>query len=72
MRNNYLTFKDIEKLCEEKTASRIKCKCGHSVTIPNRKNKIICSWCKNYVFRDDKEEFKYRLLNSYKGARKEV
>lgn len=74
MRNNYLSFDDIEKLHDEKTENRIYCKnCGHTLNISNRRDKRICNHCGMYVFKDEKEEFRYRMLNSYKGAkRKEV
>lgn len=72
--NNYLSFDDIEKLCDEKAANRIVCKnCGHTMNISNSREKRICTHCGMYVFREDKDEFKYRMLNSYKGVkRKEV
>lgn len=72
--NNYLSFDDIEKLSEEKTENRIYCKnCGHTLNISNQRDKRICNHCGMYVFRKDKDEFKYRLLSSYKGVkRKEV
>lgn len=73
MNKNYLSFDDIQKLHDEKTANRIICKnCGHTMNISNSRDKRICSHCGKYVFREEKDEFKYRLLNSYKGARKEV
>ena len=40
---------------------RIKCKCGHSTYIPPELDKVICSWCGNYVFKDNKKEFEYRF-----------
>ena len=73
MMNNYLSFDEIQKLHDEKTANRITCKnCGHTMNISASREKRICTHCGNYVFRQEKDEFKYRLLNSYKGARKEV
>lgn len=72
--SNYLSLNDIEKLCEEKTEATVYCKhCGHSMNISKKIGKRICSHCGNYAFVNDKEEFKYRLISSYKGAkRKEV
>lgn len=73
MNKNYLSFDDIEKLHDEKTANRIVCKnCGHTMNISASRDKRICTHCGKYVFREEKEEFKYRLSNCYKGARKEV
>lgn len=46
-----------------------KCKCGHSVAFPNKTDKVICSWCGNYVFKDKKDEFKYKLSQEMKKAK---
>ena len=41
--------------------SCVKClKCGHSVPI-GRKDKMLCEFCGKYVFKDKKEEFRYRM-----------
>ena len=36
--------------------------CGHSVIIPktSKANKVICTWCGYYIFKNDFEEFKKR------------
>ena len=66
-----LSYKDIEKLASQKTENRKLCKhCGHSVLVPKRKDRIICSWCKNYVFKDDKTEFEYRMKENMLKQRK--
>ena len=41
--------------------NRIKCSCGHSNVIPAKMDKVLCTWCGNYVFRDKKAEFEYRM-----------
>lgn len=41
------------------------CKCGHTVIIMNT-DKVLCSWCGNYVFKDDKTEFMYRMKENLK------
>lgn len=47
------------------------CSCGHRVIIPKWVDKTICGWCGNYVFKDKKEEFKYRLKEEImKGGKK--
>ena len=56
-----LNDKEWKKLNDEYDKMKYICKCGHRVIIhPNRK-KTLCSWCGNYVFREKKDEFKYRL-----------
>lgn len=42
--------------------NEFKCKnCGHKVVVTKNAGKNLCSCCNNYVFRDSKEEFKYRM-----------
>ena len=46
------------------TRDRVICPtCGHSLLF-GRFDKIICSWCRHYVFKDSKTEFEYRLKES--------
>lgn len=39
----------------------IKCKCGHSVDFWYGEDKVLCSWCGTYVFKDEKVEFDFRM-----------
>jgi hypothetical protein len=43
------------------TDNRVKCKCGHSHFMPVFLSYKICDWCGNIVFRNENEEFKYKL-----------
>lgn len=62
-----LTVKEFERMTEEYDKVKYKCsKCGHKEIIPKWKDKTICSWCGNYVFKDKKEEFKYRIKEKIK------
>lgn len=36
-----------------------KCPCGHSVVIYN--DKVICTHCNKWVFKNKEDEFKYRI-----------
>ena len=45
-------------------------KCKHTVEFWTNDNKTICTWCGNYVFKTPKEDFKYRLEQRLKNARK--
>lgn len=60
-RKYFRTNEDLSKILNDITQATIKCSCGHSVLIPQKQNKFICSWCGNYVFRTKEEEFKYRM-----------
>ena len=39
---------------------RVKCKCGHSNLMFNV-DRMICTWCGSYVYKDKQTEFKYKL-----------
>ena len=54
-------YKDIEKRDEEIARFKVKCKnCGQVVVLVNSE-KVICSNCGFWVFKNDKIEFEYRL-----------
>lgn len=52
---------DPEKFSYIMTINRTMCKCGHTNNIPAKMDKVVCSWCGNYVFRDKKAEFEFRM-----------
>lgn len=56
-----LTKKEYDRLVEEESKLKHICKCGHRVIITNQQSKVLCDWCGNYVFKNKKEEFKYRM-----------
>ena len=60
MSSKCLTFKEVETLHQYFQDNKITCKCGHRVYVGN-KEKIVCSWCGNYVYRDKLTEFKENL-----------
>lgn len=43
------------------TRDKITCKCGHRVLL-GRQDRIICSFCNRYVYKNKEIEFKYKLL----------
>lgn len=45
-------------------ANTVKCKCGHSVVV-NQKRKM-CSWCGHWVYKDAKDEFMDKLKSQMK------
>ena len=48
-----------------------KCSCGHTVEFWTSQNRIICRWCGNYVFRNKKDEFEYRMKERLKNENKD-
>lgn len=61
-----LNDKEWKNLTDEYSKVTYKCKCGHSVVIPHWKDKSICGWCGNYVFKNKKDEFDYKIKNILK------
>ena len=63
MENNWVSREVLVKKMKEdlkRSENYIPCKrCGHRVLV-GKTGKKICSWCKYYVFRDEKDEFIYR------------
>lgn len=61
MRKEILNSQELIRYHDVITRNKKICQCGHSVAIPPHLNKVICSWCNNYVFRTKKDEFEYRM-----------
>lgn len=62
-----LRYKELRKLDEELAKHKVKCRCGHKVILINR-DKVICDWCGNYVYKDKKQEFKERITQCMKKS----
>lgn len=46
----------------ERTSLKRKCKhCGHTQPVYSMQTKVVCKWCNNFIFKNEMEEFKYRL-----------
>lgn len=51
-----------EKYANEMHKFKYKCKkCGNKAIIPNKVNKVLCKWCNNFVFKNPRDEFKYKI-----------
>lgn len=42
---------------------KVECSCGWWNVVKNKYGRVVCKNCGKYVFRDKKDEFKYRLKN---------
>lgn len=40
---------------------KVICKCGHRIRFFSGRDRIICNFCGNYVYKNKKSEFKYKL-----------
>lgn len=61
-----LTAEEFSRMSTEYDKVKYQCRCGHKVIIPARVDKQLCSWCGRYVFKNNQEEFKYRIKEKIK------
>ena len=64
------TNKEIEDWSSVVLKYKIRCKCGHRVFIDKDKDKVLCQVCRNYVFKDKKSEFEYKIKQQLKTNKK--
>lgn len=56
--------RDFKRL-QRYTKESVKCKnCGHTI-LPG-KDRGICTWCGHWCYKNDKIEFKYKMLENIK------
>ena len=61
-----MKYKEDTRYFDNKMKATQKCPCGHSVDIPVFKEKELCTWCGNYVYRTKEIEFKAKLAKELK------
>lgn len=64
-----LTIKEDSVLANEKRKMKVRCShCKHLISFFafEKVNKKLCDYCHNYVFKDKKTEFEYRLKERLK------
>lgn len=52
-------FKQDRKLFNSLAKNRHYCKCGHSVTMSHRVERVMCSHCNLWVYRDEEKQKEY-------------
>lgn len=62
---------EIEKYSDILQGLKTKCKCGYRMLIPFHVDKILCSHCGKYVYRNKKTEFKDKLIKEMKKNEKD-
>ena len=65
----YLSNKGIRKYAHEMEQYKVKCDCGHSIimTALDKRGYKICTHCGNKVFKEQRDEFKDKLLKEMKN-----
>lgn len=63
-------YKEDSKRFSEITDHTVKCKCGCSVVFGNRKERVICRWCSNYVYKTPQLEFRYKMEEKKRKKKK--
>ena len=58
-----------DKAFNIRTANKIKCKCGHTQLL-GKHDRAICDWCKHWIYKDKRTEFKYKLKEVKKWKKK--
>lgn len=62
----WLTLEEEKRRSNEIAPYKVKCKeCGHVVVLI-KQNKTLCTYCGKYIFKNKKEEFKYRMKEKLK------
>ena len=64
-----LSIDEYRRQSAEYDKVKYTCECGHRVVIPHWRDKGLCSWCHNYVYKDKQMYFRERLKQE---MRKEV
>ena len=66
MKWNRLSNKELNKLENVRQEMTVTCKCGHRVLFQVQTDRIICTYCGNWVYRTPKLEFEYKLKEKMK------
>lgn len=61
---------DDKKLLQDIDGLKRTCKCGHTVYIENNRRRVLCGWCGNWIYKNDRDEFKDKLMMKIKGDKK--
>lgn len=57
----YRSLREIERLSTIQLKYMRKCKCSHSILFTGRKDRLLCSHCGHYVYKDKQTELRYKL-----------
>lgn len=58
--------KEYQRMADELDKVKITCKCGRRVVVPVYLDKLVCSWCGHYVYRNKQAEFQDKMKQRLK------
>ena len=58
--------KRTKKFFNDMSSISVYCKCGHSVQIYSKTDRLLCTWCGKWVYKNPQIEFKYKLQEKMK------
>lgn len=58
------TEKEMTKYFDAMVERIVKCDCGHAIVFQEQTDRIICSWCNHWVYRNPKIKFKYKMMEA--------
>lgn len=59
------TFEKDTKMFNSFSKIKVSCKCSHTIVMI-ASDRVICSHCGNWVYKDKKTEFKYKIAEKMK------
>lgn len=67
------SHKDIKRYSKAIDLLKVQCKvCGRKVPFVLNEDRKPCSWCGNYVYKNDKVEFKYKMKGALRNESKRI
>ena len=56
-----MTLKELDKLYNRLQDHKVKCTCSHTLNLPYKNDRVCCTHCGHWVYKDEKTEFKYKM-----------
>ena len=57
----YKSLKQLKNDYDKIQDYMVKCKCSHTILFTGRKDRLLCSHCGRYVYKDKDTEIKYKI-----------
>lgn len=68
-----LTFKELKIFATKIGELKVQCKkCGHKEIFTKGFDRKICTYCGNYIYKDEQTEFKYKMKSVIRRGTKRI